>query len=403
MIFKNGRKPGTVSTEVVIGISLSIVVLFVALGLFSDNLSAMVSNSNLGNAFNNTGKTLFSSFNRDYSDSQINVQIMGEQGLAMLRRKANNMAIEQIQKIYDGSDTSTTNANSIGYLALAIKAIVGQSDICFYMKKDSDKPCKDIEGTNYTLGSSSSALTLNKFDENGRSSGSNPPSKAFSSEASSVLSSFTVPVSNGISSLTTEGKYKFIRDLSVKAEPFVYSQVILIRTINTFKNTQIVQPLSSALISLLSDLKQSVNSAYHGCKGNGISPEYGESCCNGSKGLFGSHIMIGDASHDCWIGKNENNAFNSWADDRISDIKKSSKSDIDLVNIIFNNKQIDVGSWANDEETFTHLISHDHYNSITSCDILKGRLAKMNSDYKLNITIPTCNPSDWKTDDSDNP
>ncbi len=87
-VIKRGRKAATL-VEVMLGIGLSIIVVFVALGLWGDNLQDMISASNFKNMFLNKDKTTYSSYNRDYTQvtvpnynpTEVPIQITGEQGL----------------------------------------------------------------------------------------------------------------------------------------------------------------------------------------------------------------------------------------------------------------------------------------------------------------------------------
>lgn len=411
-MLKNKMRSGVVTTEVAVGIALAVIVVLVAIGLFSTNISDMLTNSNLSNIFNgNASKEHYDNFNRNYSQSQIDVQIMGEQGLEMLRRKANNKALDLIPNSSD-----KTTANGVAYLSLAIKALVGESDACVQMKKDSDKFCDEdsIGGYNYTI-NTSGALTVTKVNMAGTESTADPIKNPLDSAVVGIISSSTVPLdADGRSSFTTDKKYEFIKEISTKFEPYVDPSVLLIKPTTTFTNTTTEPPPSSknpplktALTDLLGSLKSSVNSAYNGCA-DGIVPKYGESCCNGTTipaiVIFGItivpaiHIMFGDMGHDCWVGPSENKAFSSWADHTKEQINKSNKTGIDLINIILNTSNIYVNSGANNDESYTHLMSHDHYNSTTSCDVLKNGLRDIASKYSLDISIPECNPASWTTD-----
>lgn len=269
--YKGKQKLGAITTEVAIGLGLSIVVLIVVIGLFGENLSNIITNSGISNMFDNTNKTTYNSFNRDYTASQINVQLVGEQGLAMLRNIANNKAITQIDKFFDGSDTSVTNKNSIGYLAIVINAIVGSPDICVYMKKDSDKTCdKDnIGGYLYKVVLNGNTLTITKIgdgigaktlDMSGdfTSGASGITIKAFSSGGAlrsfnpmSMLSANYTP-----SSIEQTSIYTYIKELSGFADQSntVYDYDILIKAINAGKatpNAMTPEQVKTALIKFL--------------------------------------------------------------------------------------------------------------------------------------------------------
>lgn len=94
--YKNFKSAG-ITVEVSLAMALGIVVLFLAIGIFSDNLKTMVSASGIQNLFkqnSNSAKTHYDTQSTDYSGSQIavankppssqeNEQIMGDQGLTL--------------------------------------------------------------------------------------------------------------------------------------------------------------------------------------------------------------------------------------------------------------------------------------------------------------------------------
>ena len=226
MINRN-KHSASVTIELAIGVALAVSVLFVILGLFNNNLKNMIVNTNLSNVFkNNDVKTAFTVFNKDYSNSQINVQIMGEQGLARLRKKANNLALTLIESPFNNSNT---NGSTIKYLSLAIQTIVGNGNICVYMKKDSDKLCSDSEigGYSYNINSSgTSALTIQKVDLTGNN----------------ILATATLPLSatNGTitsslflntntNSLTVEQKYSALQALTNACKAYIPADAALVR------------------------------------------------------------------------------------------------------------------------------------------------------------------------------
>lgn len=230
MSFKNESKSAMVSAEVALSTTLAVSVLFVAIGLFSNNLSGMT-NTGLSNAVNNNDvKTSFSSFNRSYSDSQINIQVMGEQGLDVLRKDANNKALELISSDKEAKE----NANEIGYLALTIEAIVGQPDICVYMKKESDKFCNedDIGGYSYKVDSDSpSTIILKKVDTTG-----NDVNKVIKLNTDNTVSNILANEkpkihkdNQGKSSLTKHEKSVFLDDISENLESHIRSNALLRR------------------------------------------------------------------------------------------------------------------------------------------------------------------------------
>lgn len=279
---KHSRKSGAITVEVAIGIALAVIVVLVALGLFSENLATMISNSGMANMFKNSNKTTYSSFGRDYTDSQVNVQLIGEQGLAMLRNIANNKAIEQIDKYMSGADTSVTNVNSITYLAIAINAIVGSPDICVYMKKDSDKKCDNdnIGGVSYYVTLNGGSITINK-------KGGGIPSKypTVGADFSSGAAGITIKTFSGNTIITTNPMtstnyvpptsktaiYEYIKDLSAFADSSntVYDPVILIKAINaaTTSHTATTELINALVGSngLLPQAQISMQSAHDSC------------------------------------------------------------------------------------------------------------------------------------------
>lgn len=77
-------KNAEVTIEITLSIALSIVVLFLTLGLFSDNLKSMASNSGIHNLFNRNNeiaKTKTDSWGIDPTKTQVNVQVVADQGL----------------------------------------------------------------------------------------------------------------------------------------------------------------------------------------------------------------------------------------------------------------------------------------------------------------------------------
>lgn len=391
MIFKNEQKPGTVSTELAIGISLAVVVLFVALGLFNDNLATMSFNSNMKNIFNgNTSKTAYTSFNRDYSNSQINVQIMGEQGLEMLRRKANNMMLDLIQKVFDGSDTSVKNANTIAYLSLAVNSMVGQPDVCTYMNKDSEKFCDEdgIGGYSYKVDYNGSSITLKKVDSTGRNILESKTINISSNMSNALSNSGLTPDADGRSPLSAEQKYEFIKNLSAKAESDIYSQDLLIKPQTTFKSTGLGnQKLKAAFKTFLDSVTNSADKAYTECNDHGqliyVAP-------------FQSKVYVGCEGYHR-INNNDNSNIKSWASKVNSQIvAATTDSEIKSVFETSLNGQNIVSLLENDNINF--VATNHIYNNPSTCEVFTTGLQSINNEYSLNISIPTCNPNGVKSD-----
>lgn len=245
-MLNKGSKRGSISTEVAIGIALSVVALFIALGLFNENLSTLISNSHLGNLFNNSAKTKYDSFGRDYSNSQIEVQIVGAQGLAQLRKQANNKAIDIINNSL--SSGSSSDADSLGYLSLLIKSIVGQPHICVYMTKDSDKFCSEdsIGGYKYYVAINSSEITVNdaatgkdlisiNMDANAVSALNN---SAITLASGTVATGSSLPLTaEGRSTLSKEEKLAFIQTITENVQPYISdTSVLMVKPLPAFKS-----------------------------------------------------------------------------------------------------------------------------------------------------------------------
>ena len=107
VVLKRGFKSAMITVELAISLVLVLVVLFFTLGLFGNNLKDMFASSNFKNVFNGEDvKTFFAMFNRNYSNSQIDIQLLGQQGLQVVRKKANNGSLG----ILDAKDVSLTVA-----------------------------------------------------------------------------------------------------------------------------------------------------------------------------------------------------------------------------------------------------------------------------------------------------
>lgn len=77
------KRKAAISTEVAIGIALTVVVLFLAMGLFNGNLKIMLANSGISNLWSNNGQKADWSEKKavDLTQAQKFVQLTGEQGL----------------------------------------------------------------------------------------------------------------------------------------------------------------------------------------------------------------------------------------------------------------------------------------------------------------------------------
>lgn len=274
-IFRNRSKSAMITTELAITLGLATVVAVIAIGMFNENIKEMISSGNFQNFFNNDGgKTAYSAFNRDYTDSQINVQIMGEQGLEMLRQKANNKVLDLAS-----TNPTATDSNTVGYLILAIESIVGEPDICVRMKKESKKTCNakdaNIGGYNYRVDIStisSGLITLTKSNESGTPV--SPPIKlAFNTTSGAITTILSSSLQKAVSLGTattdnTNDTFKYIRDLSVSSKPYINSDALLIDYYNTAKSKYkgIVEELKAQITGvILPGIGNSSNESYHRC------------------------------------------------------------------------------------------------------------------------------------------
>lgn len=392
-MFKIRGMQGSISTEVVVGIALSAVVLFVALGLFSENLSDMVSASNLKNIFEGGNRTNFAYFNRDYSDSQVDVQLVGEQGLEMLRRKANNLALELIEK--PSFSSSNPNASSIAYLALVIQAMSGEPDICVYMKKDSVKHCNEdsIGGYSYILENlSGPLLTIKKVDASG-SVIDIIQLNLGSSSADAIINNYQASLaSDSKNALTLDQQYSFIQNFSNDMEDYVNPEVILIKKIDTFKSAKIkkiipIPELSADLVNLLNQLKGLISNAHSRCTSRGWLTGWDYDFSNSSSGCTGALVHgLASGSNIGFVSNAEVSEFNSKADSIISLISAYKGDDADeFLNLFIQNGNL---------PQIIVILKNDHRNNPTSCDVFKNGLSGIFAKYGLNVAIPECIPND---------
>lgn len=416
------RKVGAITIEVAIGIALAVIVLIIAIGLFNENLSNMLTGSNIKNMFLNGNKTTYGSFNRDYTDSQINVQIMGEQGLDMLRRIANNRAITQIEALYNGSDMTVKNNSSIGYLVLAINAIVGSPDICVFMKKDSNKECDqdNIGGYNYKVTSNGSGFTIRKVMNNSTPGTGNTTRSTYMSnggEMAAVVIKVTTPANSSNSSATSNSSspnggggtsgsavkpasvgstvpplspgynpgsvnpkdiYQYIVDISTKSKPFVYPGVLLVNT-----SGDNLPAIKSAIKSLFTDpdprkgLAASIQSAHDQCYDSLI----GADASNGAPGCGDRYDSVYPGS-DSYVSDNENHRMKRFTTGIVNQVNsaKTVEQLESLINSIINNEQL------------LFIIRNDNINDPKSCQLFTQVLQQIIDENNLNVGPPICVP-----------
>lgn len=376
------QKSAMVSTEVAIGVALSAIALFVALGLFGDNLSNMISSSKFNNVTSsNDTKTDYQKFKRDYSDSQVNVQIMGEQGLEMLRRKANNKAIEVIEQSFSNTNP---DGNSIAYLSTALKILTGEPHICTTMKKDSDKHCDEIGEYDYNLGLSGSAIIVQRTaikDENGQMRNAGQVSVPVNGVVASVLSAVSVPIDEkGYSVLKMEEKYTLIKDVTSKLISYIRSDVVLLRgALSSTKSTlasQSVGRVVSSISNLSNIIAASVNQAQTTCgdddngDGSYSSPNYDDKGCVGYERV--------DLAGVAYV-----NSWNTQLQLQLKNVQDSSSAITILKNSINNSKLIGI-------------LEDDNVNSPSTCSVLTTQVNSINSQYNAGISVPSCSKSGYR-------
>ncbi len=369
-----------VSTEVAIGISVTVVALFICLGLFGDNLSAMISKSGVNNTLGgNSSKTQYNSFDRDYSNSQVNVQIMGEQGLQMLRRKANNKAIELIEQEFSKSNP---NGNSIAYLSTAVKILSGESHICTFMDKDSDQHCDKFGKYNYTTSLQGVYISVKSLPIDNKAKDITGEIKVtINPVVQSVLSAIIVPLNaKGESALSASVKYKYITDITDKLLSYLNPDVVLIRKINVYKSEKNYtnQNMILDLVELTGKLQTSLKIAYY--------ERRNQSCFI---------ICWDDPEGNPTITEGDYDAVKLWAKDYIMeqvpaiDINSITKSAILKNYIDLLSKKYETG---NNDKTALSVFDDDYTQNPTSCDILKDGLSEIANKAGEKITLPVCKP-----------
>lgn len=211
-------------TTMELGITLGVVTLVViaAVTLFGKNITAMVQSGGMNNALTkNDEKIAYSSMNRDYKKSQIDVQITGAQGLEMLRKKANNKALEIVSSPFANSNP---DANSLAYLAKAVEIISGEQHYCAYMPKNTDKHCDDAKlAYAYNVSISGSALNVV------RKTDSEAINIKTTENLSSITSGYSIPVNaEGYPTLSTDEKYTMLLDMTKRAKGIVRDDCLLL-------------------------------------------------------------------------------------------------------------------------------------------------------------------------------
>lgn len=369
---KNACRFAAVSTEVAIGIALAAIVLITAIALFNDNLSNMVTNTKLSNVFNgNSDKTSYASYNRDYTNSQINVQIMGEQGLSMLRKRANNKAIELIEGPFS---TSNTYGSTIAYLSEAIKIITGEPHICKYMKNESVKHCDEDNngGYNYTIETAGSTLAISQIDSSGNIVKTVTPI-AVDNTVSTAIGYINVPTdSTKHSSLLYKEQYDTIMNLTKAVLSYIKGDAVLLNVVSNFttsSNSNVVAAsnnLVDALKGLATKLTESAYNAYDNCYG------YDED----DKREHSDHLQAW-WDPGCWgsrIDKKDYEKITEWA---TTFNPTSTKPGDDFITSL-------------SKYNIITRLDDDDVNDPSSCEIFKDGLNEINVKYNAGIVIPNC-------------
>lgn len=420
------RSIASISTEVAIGTALAVVGLFVVIGLFNDNVANMATHFSLKNIFNadSAGKTTYSSYDRDYTSSEVNVQITGEQGLEMLRKKANNKALDLIENPFA---TSNSSGGEIAYLSKAVEIISGEGAICVYMKNNSNKHCSDksIGGYGYDIQIGDADIVISKVDASGNTV-EKQVTMTLNGAVSAIVGSYSVPLNNdNYSKYTTDEQYSKIKDLTGKVKNLIDNSVLLVGTGSTYSKTTVVnKSIVQALTSMLNDLDSSLQSAYNTCNLNGL-PREEEVCCQGSDwNVDPNHGSVTAKYNRCWVNEDAYNSFHAWAQKEIQQMNDPSAV---VSSLFINNKSLNnsYAAWAdsavptaesivtsilnsdvpvnNSSLELTTILASDHANSTTACDKLKTDLQNITANYNLgNVSAPECNPVDW-TETSDWP
>lgn len=375
MRIKDYSRNGSISTELAISLVLVVAVLIITLGLFGDNVKNMVANSNFKNVFTkNDAKTGFNSFNKDYSDSQINVQIMGEQGLEMLRRKANNEALEILE-------SPAPDKASVLYLALAINAIVGEPDICVYMTKDSKAHCDQdgIGGYAYRIKDINSSPKVAKSTLYGTQDGAQMSLIVNSQTGSAFGPSISGQSTSAGTSITrsTAETYAYIQSLTTNFGSIVSGNAKLMELTDSFRSaitkSEKVAPVLSekevlnikdVLKQLIATVQDSLRTAHKKCT------RYGK--------IFGGDLDIVNGETDCsigdgWVGVNEKDDFVEWSRNVSKNITNSSSKDAKtIVALLVKNAELGEN---------LDIVNNDHKNRPTTCTVLVNGLLDIKTKF----------------------
>lgn len=263
--FKNRR--AMVTVELAVTLFLIVIALFVTLGLFNNNLRDMVANSNFKNLLNGNGsRTFFSFFNKDYKNAQVYVQIMGEQGLQILRKKANNGIVSAVSTLSSGGGSVQNPGafSTISYLSQIITVIMGNSIICNTMVTPSTAECNapGMPGAKYNISVNGTSLVINPVG--------NSVSRAITLTTTGPAASLTA--AKNASGANTKDKFKFISSLSSDNSS---TSNALVRTIGYFSSVisrggsfSASNSVDARIILLLNQITTSMTTANDICMGH---------------------------------------------------------------------------------------------------------------------------------------
>lgn len=261
MKLKHGKNSAMMTVELGVSLVLIVVVLFVVIGLFNDNIKTMIGSSNFSRIFSGNGlKTWFQSFNRNYDDSQIYVQIMGEQGLEMLRKKANNSDESIIENALPSGNLSGKNANTVAYLSQVIHIIMSNYEVCNKIKIQSTAKCADITGLKYNIALNGNQVTIT--DKSGTNLFPN---------AQIIVKGVSAPSIS--SDANPQDKLSALQELTKSYGNDINSSDALTRDISTFSSS--ASNVNGKLIedelgALLGSLINSLSAAHDDCYPDGV-------------------------------------------------------------------------------------------------------------------------------------
>lgn len=326
MIFAKKSKSAMMTIEIIASVALVIVVIFFALGLFSNNLRDMFVRSNFKNVYENEDQRIANvSFNKDYSSTQINVATTGTEGLGKIRQLANNKSLDIIEKS-GGTPVVLTSSegNALVYMKEIIILIVTSGDICNTMKKESTQLCKDIDAGN----------NFSKY---------NIELTGTSIKVKNIMSGETVATASGIKALpvyTSSSVWGRIKELSNAYGDSSLPIPDLERQIayfsNKLQNNTPGQQFKEELLALLDNFKSRMTAAHDDCT---CSPANGlwEGCKNIGTDQIPDLLGGTNYCNKSMVSFEERNDINKRVDswiEKINSSKSSTTSNYNLLKIV---------------------------------------------------------------------